>query len=205
MTCNLNEFLQIDEEFAGEDINEFSTDEIRRVMERFVFAAGKVKNRKCGLIVVDASCGTVLGNFVSGRVNKRTDQWGGSVENRMRLPRMVLKKIRKLYGIPIEFRMSGAEFVPNGYTVEEGIEIAKEVDGIADIIYVTAGVDKYKSTSTQNSRIFSMLHGSNLRLASQVRQHVKAKIATVAGLGEPRMMDDIIASGKVDILYNDIA
>ena len=135
-------------------------------------------------------------------MNHRTDKWGGSLENRMRFPLLVVEKIREAVGVnyPIEFRMSGSDFTKEGYDITEGIEIAKMVDGKVDIIHVSAGVH-------ENPDVFGITHpsmfienGCNVFLAEQVKKHVKTPVATLGGLVDVDMMEEIIASGKADIV-----
>ena len=135
-------------------------------------------------------------------MNKRTDRWGGSLENRMRFPLLVIEKIREAVGcrFPIEYRMSGAEFTPGGYTVEEGIEMAKVLYGKVDIIHVSAGVHEDPEVFVITHPSMFIEHGCNVFLAAEVKKHVKTPVATLGGLNDPDMMEEIIASGKADII-----
>ncbi|MFI3250966.1 MAG: FAD-dependent oxidoreductase, partial [Eubacteriales bacterium] len=154
------------------------------------------------MVLIHGGHGWLLHQFISPAMNKRTDQWGGSRENRMRFPLLVIQKVREVVGpnYPIEFRMSGAEFDEGGYTIEEGIEIAKMLDGVVDIIHVSAGVH-------ENPEVFGITHpsmfvdeGCNVFLAAEVKKHVKTPVATLGGLTDIDMMEEIIASGKADIV-----
>src|SRR5699024_5246983 len=73
--------------------------------------------------------------------NKRTDEYGGSLENRCRLAIEVLKSVRAAVGpgFPIEFRMSGSELFEGGYDLEEGCRIAEMLEPYIDLLHVSAG------------------------------------------------------------------
>ena len=117
----------LSEEEWGVEVDEMTEAQIYEVAEAFGRAAAMLK--KCGFDMVMIHCGHgwLLHQFISTLTNRRTDQWGGSLENRMRFPLLVVKKVRQAVGrnFPIEIRISGSERVEGGYGIETGIEIAK--------------------------------------------------------------------------------
>lgn len=186
----------------GNMIHAMNEEEIYSVANEFGEAAKLVKEAGIDMILLHAGHGWLLHQFISPAMNKRTDKWGGSLENRMRFTLLVIEKIREAVGtdFPIEFRFSGAEFDEGGYTIEEGVEIAKIVDGKVDLIHVSAGVH-------ENPEVFGITHpsmfvpeGCNVFLAAEVKKHVKTPVATLGGLTDMEMMEEIIASGKADIV-----
>ena len=86
------------------------------------------------MVMVHGGHGWLINQFLSPLFNKRTDKYGGNLANRARFAIEVLESVRRAVGagFPIEFRMSGAEFVENGYGIEEGIQIAKLVEEYVD-------------------------------------------------------------------------
>lgn len=187
-------------------VNTVSENDLLKIQEIYAREAVMAEKEGYKVGVIHGETGTFLGNFISQRENDRKDQWGGNFENRMRLVLSIIEKIHEAVGnkLIIEFCMSGAEFISNGYTVEEGIEIAKALDQKVDILYVAAGVDGGKDSFYKKYPAMGILHGSNIRLASEIKKHVNTLIATIGGLNDPKMMNDIIAVGKADILYSDI-
>ena len=95
------------------------------------------------VMVIHGAHGYLIGQFLSPFSNKRTDQYGGSLENRMRFPLEVLAKIRSVVGdkVPIAYRMSADEQLEGGMTVEDSVlfSIALEKAGI-DLIDVSSGI-----------------------------------------------------------------
>lgn len=171
---------------------------ILEIAEGFGNAAALVKKAGFDMVLVHAGHGWLLCQFMSPATNTRTDQWGGSFENRMRFPLLCIQKIREAVGpkFPIEFRMSGAEFYPGGYDINYGVEIAKAIDGKVDLIHVSAG--RHDSVLTHPSMFIE--HGCNVHLAAEIKKHVKTPVATLGGLNDPDMMEEIIASGKADVV-----
>lgn len=107
----------------------------------------------------------------------------------------MLKSVRAAVGpfFPIEFRLSGAEFV------EEGIRIAQQIEPYIDLLHVSAGT--YQRTFGITHPSMFTEHGRNVYLAAEIRKHVKVPVATIGGLNDPAQMEEIIASGKADVVY----
>lgn len=176
---------------------------ILEVIEKFADAARRAKQAGFGMVLVHGGHGWLLSQFMSPKINTRKDKWGGSsIENRMRLPIAICDRIKEKCGksFPIEFRMSGDEVNPNGYTIADGIEMAKAIDGHADLIHVSTGNHEvYESFVITHPSMF-LEDGCNLKYASEIKKHVKTPVAAVGAFNDPAQMEEIIASGQVDVL-----
>jgi 2,4-dienoyl-CoA reductase-like NADH-dependent reductase (Old Yellow Enzyme family) len=184
------------------EVREMTEEMIGYTISRFGDAALFAKQRGFGMVMVHGGHGWLVSQFMSDRTNQRKDRWGGSLENRMRFPLAIIDDIRRKCGrdFPIEFRMSGSECNSEGYDIDEGIELAKALDGKVDLLHVSAG----------NHEIFdvffvthpSMFHedGCNVKYAAEIKKHVKTPVATVGALTDPEMMEEIIASGQADVV-----
>ncbi|HBN56090.1 MAG TPA: enoate reductase [Lachnospiraceae bacterium] len=186
----------------GLPVRSMTEEDIYRVADCFAKGAKLVKDAGFDMVLIHGGHGWLLGQFSSPTMNHRTDRWGGSLENRMRFPLLVIEKVREAVGpnYPIEFRMSGAEYIEGGYTIEEGIEQAKMLDGKVDIIHVSAGIHEDMEVFTLTHPSMFVDHGCNVYLAAEIKKHVKTPVATLGGLNDPDMMEEIIASGKADIV-----
>lgn len=186
----------------GLRVRSMTDEDIYRVADCFGEAAKLVKEAGFDMVLIHGGHGWLLEQFSSPSMNHRTDKWGGSLENRMRFPLLVVEKVREAVGphFPIEFRMSGAEYTEGGYTIEEGIEMAKILDGKVDIIHVSAGVHEDPEVFVLTHPSMFVEHGCNVYLAAEIKKHVKTPVATLGGLNDPDMMEEIIASGKADII-----
>jgi 2,4-dienoyl-CoA reductase-like NADH-dependent reductase (Old Yellow Enzyme family) len=184
------------------EVEAMSEELILYIAERFGKAAAWAK--RCGftMVTIHGGHGWLLSQFMSPYTNTRADRWGGSFENRMRFPLAVIESVRRAVGprFPIEIRISGSECDPAGYDLDEGVRIAKALDGKVDIIHVSAGNHEYEHTFIITHPSMFMPDGVNLRFAAEIKKHVKTPVATVGALCDPEMMEEIIASGKADIV-----
>lgn len=171
------------------------------IVESYKNVSAMAKRAGFEMLMIHGGHGWLINQFLSPLFNKRDDEYGGSLENRCRFAIEVLKAVREGVGpgFPIEFRMSGSEFVEDGYGLEEGIEIAKMVEPYVDIIHVSAGT--YQKTFGITHPSMFTDHGRNVFLAEEIKKHVSKPVATIGGLNDPAQMEDIIASGKADIVY----
>lgn len=187
---------------SGNEVFEMPEEVIYEIIESFGEAAALAKKAGFNMVTIHGGHGWLISQFLSPAVNKRSDKWGGSFENRMRLPLLIIESVRKAVGpnFPIEFRMSGDERMPGGYGLDEGINIAKAIDGLVDIIHVSAGNHEVPNSFTVMHP--SMFHddGCNVYLAAEIKKHVRSKVATVGALTDPALMEEIIASGKADFV-----
>ena len=187
---------------TGLKVRSMTDEDIYRVADRFAKAAKLSKDAGFDMVLVHGGHGWLLSQFCSPAMNHRKDMWGGSLENRMRFPLLVIEKIREAVGsdYPIEYRISGTEYTEDGYTIEEGVEMAKMLDGKVDIIHVSAGVHEDLEVFTLTHPSMFLEHGFNVHLASEIKKHVKTPVATLGGFNDPDKMEEIIASGKADIV-----
>lgn len=163
--------------------------------------AGLAKRAGFEMLMIHGGHGWLLNQFFSPYFNKRTDEYGGSLENRCRFAIEVLKEVRKAVGpgFPIEFRFSGSELFEGGYNLEEGIRIAQQIEPYIDLLHVSAGTYQRGFGDTHPSMFKE--HGCNVYLAAEIKKHVSVPVATIGALGNPKQMEDIIASGKADVVY----
>ena len=175
---------------------------IDRLIKCYADAALFAKQCGYGMITLHGGHGWLLAQFMSPRDNKRTDRWGGSIENRMRFPLAVIDAVRRSVGpnMPIEMRISGSECLEGGYGIDEGVRIARALDGKADLIHVSAGRHEEESASIISHPTMFMPDGVNVKYAAEIKKHVSTPVATVGALTDPEMMNDIILSGKADIV-----
>lgn len=186
----------------GLRVTSMTDEDIERVANCYADAAVLCQKAGIDMVLVHGGHGWLLGQFMSPTMNHRTDKWGGSLENRMRFPLLVIEKIRKACknNMLIEYRMSGSEIIEGGYGIEEGIKMAEILDGKVDIIHVSAGVHEDPDAFVVTHPSMFIEHGCNVHLAAEIKKHVKTPVATVGGLNDPDMMEQIIASGQADIV-----
>lgn len=185
----------------GVPVKALTTDMLSDIIASYGRVAGLAKRAGFGMIMIHGGHGWLLNQFLSPYFNKRTDEYGRSLENRCRLAIEVLKSVREAVGpgFPIEFRMSGSELFEGGYDLAEGVRIAQMIEPYVDIIHVSAGTYQRGFGDTHPSMFKE--HGCNVYLAAEIKKHVSVPVATLGGLNDPQQMEEIIASGKADIVY----
>ncbi len=185
----------------GKKVTALNHEQIQHIIKQYADTAVLAKRAGFRMIMIHGGHTWLLNQFMSPYFNHRTDEYGGSFENRMRLTLEVLQAVREAVGpkFPIEFRMSGSELFEGGYDLEEGIRIAQAVEPYVDLIHVSAGSYQFGFFNTHPS-MFSK-HGVNVYLAAEIKKHVSKPVATIGALNDPAQMEEIIASGKADVVY----
>ncbi|OKP92977.1 FAD-dependent oxidoreductase [Paenibacillus sp. P32E] len=184
----------------GREVKELTQELIDDIVAAYGTCAGLAKRAGFEMIMVHGGHGWLINQFFSPHFNRRTDKYGGSLENRVRFAQEVLDSVREAVGVgfPIEFRMSGSELFEGGYDLTEGIEIAKLLESRIDLLHVSAGTYQTGFGITHPSMFLP--HGSNVYLAAEIKKHVSVPVATVGGLNDPAQMEEIIASGQADVV-----
>lgn len=150
--------------------------------------------------------------FLSPRSNHRTDEYGGTAENRRRLPLRILKSLREAVGsnFILELRVSGSERCEGGMSLEEVGNFCVEAEKYVDIIHVSAGVYRDPTTNRMDGPVSPMATGmypsmyrpniSNLEEAAYIKSRVNIPVCIVGGIRDPADADKIIADGLVDMV-----
>lgn len=160
--------------------------------------------RACGFdgVLLHGGHGFNIQQFISPWTNHRTDEYGGSMENRARFPKRLLAAVRAGIGedMILEFRFSAEDGVPGGMTIDDTVEFCREIDGLADIIHISNGL-KWAGNKTQTFSDFFDAHGVNVEHAARVRAAVsKSKVAVIGGFNDPQQADEVIRDGKADFI-----
>jgi 2,4-dienoyl-CoA reductase-like NADH-dependent reductase (Old Yellow Enzyme family)/thioredoxin reductase len=179
-------------------VRAMSKELIQEIIESYGRAAAICKAAGFEMMLIHAGHGWLLQQFLSPSSNKRTDEYGGSLENRARLTLEVLDKIRSVVGpgFPLELRISAEEYIEGGYSFQDVIEYAKLVESKIDLLQVSTGSHEGSFDKTHPSMF--MERGVNVHYATEIKKHIKIPVSTIGALNEPGMMEEIIASGQAD-------
>ena len=185
----------------GIQVEEMTLEQIEQTIEDFAETAWTCKALGFQMVNLHGAHGWLLNQFISPRFNHRTDEFGGSMENRARFPIMVCDRIRERCGedFLIEYRMSGSERVEGGQTLEDGISFAKLIQDHVDLIHVTSGYYQDHVNTKAFSSMFDK-HGCNLDLAEAIRKQVHVPVVAVGGFNAPDQIEEAICSGKCDFV-----
>lgn len=185
----------------GVTVKALTPEMIKEITSAYGHVAGLAKHAGFEMIMIHGGHGWLINQFLSPYFNHRQDAYGGSLENRCRFAKEVLTSVREAVGpfFPIEFRFSGSELFEGGYDLAEGCRIAQHLEPYIDLLHVSAGTYQRGFGDTHPSMFKD--HGCNVYLAAEIKKHVNIPVAAIGGLNDPAQMEEIIASGKADVVY----
>ncbi|MHA2180698.1 MAG: oxidoreductase [Promethearchaeota archaeon] len=179
-----------------------TVNEMKGIQDMFAAGAKNAVEAGFDFVEIHSAHGTLYHSFLSPYLNKRTDEYGGSYENRCRMAVETIGKIRKAVGeeIPIFIRISADELVENGNRIEDTIEIAKILEkGGVDCIDVTQGVI-YRSPYGITVPTY-IDHGGFIHYSEAIKKNVNIPVIGVGRINSPGMADKFIQQGKADMIY----
>jgi anthraniloyl-CoA monooxygenase len=166
-----------------------------KVRDDFVASTRGAADAGFDMIELHCAHGYLLSSFISPVTNQRTDEYGGTLDNRMRYPLEVLDAVRSVWpdGRPLSVRISATDWVDNGVDVEQSIRIAGMLaEHGADIVDVSAG----QVTPDQKpvyGRMFQVPFSERIRIDAPV------KTMAVGNIYEPDHVNSILAAGRADL------
>lgn len=140
--------------------------------------------------------------FLSPVWNKRTDEYGGSIENRMRFPKMVVQAVREAVGpdYPLDMRITIQEYQKDGNTPEEILYFLKEIEPYIDMVSLTSGIFTDPQGRIKNITPAYEPHLVNIKYSEMVKKHLKIPVSVVGAIMTPEEAEEIIAEGKADAI-----
>jgi 2,4-dienoyl-CoA reductase-like NADH-dependent reductase (Old Yellow Enzyme family)/thioredoxin reductase len=183
-------------------VKEMDEELIGRAIQNFADAVYRCQFAGFNMIMLHGAHGHLLSQFVSPYSNKRTDRWGGSLENRARFPLAVLDAIRKKCGpgLIIEYRISLDEKVPGGMLPEESIEFLRMIRDKIDIVHVSAGLLLNPDTIQHMIQPLYTPHMYNLHLAEMVKKQLDLPVTAVGSIMNLDNAENILANGLADFI-----
>ena len=172
-----------------------SEEGVDETIGHFVAAAKRAERAGFDFIELHSAHGYLLHQFLSPLSNHRTDSWGGSLENRMRFPIEVARRVAQAVpGLMLGVRMSLTDWVDGGFSLEEAIEVAKAYSkaGVAYICCSSGGNSPHQSLRTGP--------GYQVHLAEAVKQATGIPVRAVGMIDEPVQADSIIREGRADMV-----
>jgi 2,4-dienoyl-CoA reductase-like NADH-dependent reductase (Old Yellow Enzyme family) len=182
--------------FGSEVPHELSLEEIDEIINCFKKASMRGVTAGFDAVEIHGAHGYLLGQFVSPITNKRIDEFGGSLENRMRFSCRIIKEIRKDVGpkFPLLYRLGADDMYPGGLSLEEGVDAAKIIanKGV-NIIDVSGGMIGDAPDGIEGPGYF-------VPQAAAIKKAVNVPVIGVGGIKTAQQADEIIRSGKVDLV-----
>jgi len=181
---------------TGQVPREMTRTDMDRVRDDFARAAKMADDAGFDILEIHMAHGYLLATFISPLTNKRTDEYGGSLENRMRFPLEVLRAVREAWPAekPISVRISATDWAPGGMDGDEAVEVARMIkDNGADIIDVSAG-----QTVPDQEPIYGRMF--QVPFSDQIRQELGVPTITVGNITTADQVNTILAAGRADLV-----
>jgi NADPH-dependent 2,4-dienoyl-CoA reductase/sulfur reductase-like enzyme len=175
-------------------------EEIEGLIEKHVETAEKIREAGFDFVEIKACHGYLLSSFISPHSNVRKDKYGGDLSGRAKIVLEIIRRIKVRLGkdFIVSCRFNGSDHVNGGMTLEESTKLAQLLqDGGTDLLSVTAGVH---GSFPLIIPPFHVPQGCFVYLAGAIKQAVDVPVAAVGRIKDPRMGEDILRSGKADII-----
>lgn len=186
----------------GLKVKEMNEEDMNQVADSYAYACLIAKRAGFDMVLLHFAHGWLMGGFLSPLVNKRTDEYGGSIENRCRFPLMVLKRVRAAVGddFILECRISGDELTPGGIVIDDAIEMLKIFEPYIDMAHISCGTRLNAVTrAIMHPSHFITDHAYNRAMARKAKESgLKIPIGTVGAVTDPALCDQMIADGDCD-------
>ncbi|MEE1354763.1 MAG: FAD-dependent oxidoreductase [Absicoccus porci] len=184
---------------GGEIPRPLEKDEIYMIVKKYGEAAKRAQIAGFDAVEIHAGHSYLLSQFLSPLTNKRTDEFGGSAENRARFTRLVIDEVRKQVGpfFPIFVRISADEFLDGGNTLDDCIDYLQYFGDNVDVYDVSAGLNG--SIQYQLDANY-MPDGWRSYMARRVKEAYGKPVVTVGNIRDPKVAEDILARGDADLI-----
>lgn len=180
----------------AEPPHELASAEIEQVVDWFVLAADRAVAAGFDAVEVHGAHGFLLNQFCSPLTNKRRDQYGNSADGRMKLPIQIVDGIRKKVGdgYPLLYRLGAADRLAGGLTLEDSGKIASGlVQAGVDIMDVSGGLGGSRPSDMRGEGYYA-------HLAEGVKRYVSVPVVGVGGIVTAEFADQIVKSGRADLV-----
>lgn len=184
---------------GGEIPRPLSKDEIYRIVKKYGEAAKRAQIAGFDTVEIHGGHSYLLSQFLSPITNKRTDEFGGSLENRARFTQLVIEEVRNQVGpfFPIFLRVSADEFMEGGNTLEDCLEYLKYLEKEVDVFDVSCGLNgsiQYQIDANH------FPDGWRSYMAKSVKERFGKPCVTMGNIRDPHIAEDILAKGDADLI-----
>ena len=181
--------------------HEVTKNEIKGWIDSFVHAATMVKEAGIDGVELHATHGYLVSEFMSPRWNKRKDEYGGSLENRMRFPIEIIDAVRNAVGsdFVVGMRILGDEFVPGGCTLDDMLTMAPMLTRTGKLDYLNVSAGTYSSVSAIVDPMFYPLN-SFVYCAAAIKRVVDIPVFARGRIIDPDQAEQILANNQADMV-----
>ncbi|MFF8378243.1 FAD-dependent oxidoreductase [Streptomyces sp. NPDC015661] len=179
--------------------NELSEAEVEQTVEDYARCAELAKEAGYDGVEVMGSEGYLINEFIAAATNRRTDRWGGSYENRVRFPLEIVRRIRERVGedFILVYRLSMLDLVPGGSTLEEVVQLAKEIEAAGATI-INTGIGWHEARIPTIAT--SVPRGAYTWVTKKLMGAVSVPLVTSNRINTPEVAEEILADGRADLV-----
>ena len=176
-------------------------EQIAEIVEAFAQAARRVREAGFDLVELHGGTGYLLAQFLSPRTNRREDDYGGSLDNRLRFPLEVIAAVRGAVGpdYPVGYRFLADEWLPDGLQLAEAVRAAPRL-AEAGLAYLSVMGGTYESFFLPERKEQEKQPGYMLCLAAAVKQAVSVPVIAAGRMQDPALAEAALAQGKADLI-----
>ena len=181
-------------------IKEMDQKDIDRVIANYVDCALRLKKARFDMVMIHAAHGNLIGQFLSPATNKRTDAYGGSLENRMRFPLELLRAVREAVGnkFGLDMRISGDEIAPDGMRLDEVLIFLKEAQKYLDTVQLSQGIIIDPRYAYHVVPPYYYEHCHNVKYAEEAKKVLDIPVSTFGSVTTMQEAEAILAAGQAD-------
>ncbi|MFI6730347.1 FAD-dependent oxidoreductase [Streptomyces atratus] len=174
-------------------------DEVEETIEDFARAAELARHAGYDGVEIMGSEGYLINEFIAAATNHRTDRWGGSYENRIRFPVEIVRRVRERVGSDfiLIYRLSMLDLVPGGSSLEEVVQLAREIEAAGATI-INTGIGWHEARIPTIAT--SVPRGAYTWVTEKVRGAVSVPLVTSNRINTPEVAEEILASGRADMV-----
>jgi 2,4-dienoyl-CoA reductase-like NADH-dependent reductase (Old Yellow Enzyme family)/thioredoxin reductase len=177
-----------------------TVEEIKKIIQKFAQGAERAKRAGFDAVEIHGAHGYLIGQFLSPFTNKRTDEYGGDMQRRMRFALEIIKAIREKVGsdYPLLYRISAHEYVDGGLTIDDTKLVAKKLaeNGI-DAISVSAGL---RESAWWYEQPMYLPRGCLVELSEEMKRNVNIPVIVAGRINDIQLAEKILKQGKADLI-----
>jgi len=186
----------------GVEVKAMTPEMMEHVANFFAQAARDARDLGFDMVFLHFGHGWLPAQFLSPLFNKRTDEYGGSFENRAKFPKMIIERVREAVGpdFPVDMRISAVEWVEGSIEFEETLKFIKLIEPLIDAVQISSGLDMNREGNVHMVTTNFKEHMPNAKYARIVKQNVSIPVSVVGAILSPWEAEELIASSTVDLV-----
>lgn len=176
---------------------------MEKVCAQYAVSAKEAARMGFDMVMLHFAHGWLIDQFLSPFFNHRTDEYGGSLENRMRFPIRVVEAVRKAVGpeYPIDIRIGASERVKEGISPEDICQFLVRIEPLINMVHVSSGLDKLVGATSYIEAPSVHPHALNVAYAKFIKSKLqRIPVAVVGSITTPKEAERILADGSADLI-----